>query len=173
MDDRGGAAGPSPDGPTAPTWTVELVVAGLLALTGGVVMADSLRVGTGWGAEGPQAGFFPFYVGLILFASAATTFALGLAPALRPRENFVGRRELGRVMGLLVPAAVFVAAANWLGLYVPAALLIAFFTRAHGGFGLAPALGLGAAISLVLFAAFELWLLMPLPKGPLEAALGF
>jgi putative tricarboxylic transport membrane protein len=145
MDDRGGAAGPAPDGPTAPTWTVELVVAGLLALAGGVVMADSLRVGTGWGAEGPQAGFFPFYVGLILFASAATTFALGLAPALRPRENFVGRRELGRVMGLLVPAAVFVAAANWLGI----------------------------AISLVLFVAFELWLLMPLPKGPLEAALGF
>ena len=29
-------------------------------------MVDSWRVGIGWAAEGPQAGFFPFYVGLIL-----------------------------------------------------------------------------------------------------------
>jgi len=171
MDDGGADA--APDEPTAATWRVELVVAGLLALVAAVVMADSRRVGVGWGVEGPQAGFFPFYVGLILFASAATTFALNLAPALRSPANFVDRRALGRVLSVLVPAAVFVATAEWLGLYVPAALLIAFFLRAHGGFRLAPALGLDALIALIVFAAFELWLLVPLPKGPLETALGF
>ncbi len=172
MNERA-SADAAPAGPTVAMWRVELAVAGLLALVGAVVMADSWRVGIGWGVEGPQAGFFPFYVGLILLASAATTLAVNLAPALRPRESFVDRAALGRVVSVLVPAAVFVAAANWLGLYAPAALLIAFFMRVHGGFRLAPALGLGAAVALVLFATFELWLLVPLPKGPIETALGF
>jgi len=173
MDDREGETAAADPQPTAATWRVELVVAGLLALTAAVVIVDSRRVGTGWGAEGPQAGFFPFYVGLILLASAVATIAVNLAPSLRSGVDFVDRGALGRVLSVLAPAVAFVAAAGWLGLYVPAALLIAFFMRAHGGFRLAPAFGLGAAISLVTFAAFELWLLMPLPKGPLETALGF
>ena len=28
-----------------------------------IVIVGSLQVGIGWGAEGPKAGFFPFYIG--------------------------------------------------------------------------------------------------------------
>ena len=158
---------------TVPVWWVELAVAGALACVGALVIADSLRVGIGWGLEGPQSGFFPFYVGLILFASSAYTFALNLVPARRATGNFVERSGLKRVLALLLPAVVFVFAVRWVGLYVAGALLVAFFMRAIGGFTLLRSLGVGAAIALALFVVFELWFLMPLPKGPLESALGY
>jgi hypothetical protein len=158
---------------TAPVWSVELAVAGALALVGLVVMADSWRVGTGWGAEGPQAGFFPFYIGLILFASAGWTFAANLRVSSRDQDNFVEWSGLRRVLAVLAPAVVFVALVPWLGIYLASALLIAFFMCAFGEFRLVTALATSIAISLVLFTVFELWFLTPMPKGPLEAMLGF
>ena len=158
---------------TAPVWSVELAVAGTLALIGAVVMADSWRVGTGWAAEGPQAGFFPFYIGLILFASASWTFVANLRAGSRNQSNFVEWSGLRRVAAVLAPAIVFVALVPWLGIYVAAAMLIAFFMCAFGQFRLATALATGIGVAGVLFAVFELWFLTPLPKGPLEAALGF
>lgn len=156
------------------SWKVEIGVAGLLVAVATLVIADSWRMGTGWGDEGPQSGFFPFYVGLILLASAGTTLAANLAAGTsRNRDAFVDRPSFGRVLGVLAPAVVFVVAANWLGLYVAAAILIAFFMRVYGSFPLASSAGLGVTIALVLFVAFEIWFVMPLPKGPLEAALGY
>ena len=88
-------------------------------------MADSLRVGIGWGAEGPQAGFFPFYVGLLLTWRRAATVAAQPARAA-PRRRRVRRvGALRRVLAVLIPPAVYVAAVRWLGIYVASALLIA------------------------------------------------
>jgi hypothetical protein len=158
---------------TAAVWHVELAVAALLALVAVVVIVDSLRIGIGWSYEGPQAGFFPFYVGLILLGAAATTFVANLLPALRDRDRFVDRTSLGRVLAVLVPAILFVIVARWLGLYLAAALLILFFMRVHGGYGLAISAGAGVMLAVALFALFELWFLVPLPKGPIETALGY
>ena len=171
-DHRQGEVSAAGEG-TVPVWWVELAVAGALALVGALVVADSLRVGIGWGLEGPQSGFFPFYIGLILFASSAGTLALNLAPARRDTENFVARSSFKRVLALLVPAVVFVLAVRWIGLYVAGALLIAVFMRAIGGFTLLRSISVGAAIAVALFVVFEIWFLMPLPKGPVEAALGY
>lgn len=158
---------------TAAVWQVEVVVAALLALVAVVVIADSLRIGIGWSFEGPQAGFFPFYVGLILLLASGTTLVANLLPRLRDRDNFVDRSALRRVASVLVPAILFVAAAKWLGIYLAAALLILFFMRVHGGYNPAVAAASGAVAAVALFALFELWFLVPLPKGPIEAALGF
>ena len=124
-------------------WPVELAVAGLLAGIAVLVMFDSWRVGIGWGLEGPQAGFFPFYVGLILLGAAGTTLATNLVATSRTRGTFVDREGFGRVLSVLVPTVAFVAAVNWVGLYVAAAVLIAFFMRRHGDFTLASSVALG------------------------------
>jgi len=50
----------------------EVVMAGLFLVFGAVVMWDSQRLGAAWGSDGPQAGYFPFYIGLfIVIASGA------------------------------------------------------------------------------------------------------
>lgn len=169
MDDREVLTGER----TMATWQVELVVATGLALVALAVIVDSVRVGIGWGAEGPQAGFFPFYVGLILLLASSTTFALNLRPGRRDRANFVDRTAVGRVLAVLIPLVIHVVAVRWLGLYVASALLIMFFMRIHGRFGVVTCVGVAIGLMVALFALFELWFLVPLPKGPLETALGF
>jgi uncharacterized membrane protein len=158
---------------TVARWVVDLAVALALAAIALVVLQDSLRVGAGWASDGPEPGFFPLYVAVILLGSALVTAARSLGAASRAQGTFVDRHGLGSVLAVLVPAIAFVAAAAWLGLYVAAAVLIAFFMRWRGGYGVAAGLALGSAIALVLFVTFELWFVTPLPKGPLEQALGF
>ena len=118
------------------TWWIEAGVAGLLMATAVLVLADSWRVGLGWGSEGPRSGVFPFLVGLVLLG--CRRHDAGPEPAAAPAEHdaFVDREGLGRVLGVLLPAIAFVAAAQWLGLYVAAALLIASFMWLLGRFAL-------------------------------------
>lgn len=158
---------------TAATWQVEVAVAGALAAVALLVLADSWRIGIGWGAEGPQAGFFPFYVGLILLASSAFTLAGSFLPSVRDGTTFVDRTALRGVLAVLIPAVLYVAAVGWIGIYVASALLILFFMRAYGRHRFATAAAVSVGVAVALFALFELWFLVPLPKGPLEDALGF
>ena len=136
-----------------------------------IVIAGSLQVGIGWGAEGPQAGFVPFYVGLLILASSIVNF--GAALIARTDRLFAQWGQLGQVMSMLVPTAIYVALVPWIGIYVASALLIAFFMRWLGQYGwhLVAAIALG--VPLVTFVVFEKWFLVPLPKGPIESFLGF
>src|SRR5262245_24224958 len=50
--------------------TMEIVVALAFLGVGGVVIGDSLRLGVGWESDGPQPGYFPFYVALAMSAAS-------------------------------------------------------------------------------------------------------
>jgi putative tricarboxylic transport membrane protein len=155
-----------------PHRSVEIGVALLMAVFASIVVAGSIQVGIGWGAEGPKAGFFPFYVGLTIMG--ASIINLGAAVSERgDRRLFAEWGQLGQVMSMLVPTALYVALIPWAGIYVSSALLIALFMRWLGdyGWGLVAAISIGVPVAT--FAIFEKWFLVPLPKGPLETALGF
>ncbi len=137
-----------------------------------IVIAGSLQVGIGWGAEGPQAGFVPFYVGLLILGSSM----INLGAILSQRSDkrlFAEWGQLGQVMSMLVPTAIYVALIPWIGIYVASAIFIAVFMRWLGqyGWGIVAAISLG--MPLVTFVIFEKWFLVPLPKGPIEAYLGY
>lgn len=153
------------------TRPVELFVGlGLLAF-GGVVIADSLRLGRGWASDGPEAGFYPFYVGIALCAASSSIVARNLRKGSGPA--FVSKLEARRVASVLVPSLAYGAALFWLGLYAASALFLLGFVRYLGKYSWPRSLALGLAITACLFCLFELWLEVPLPKGPLEAWLGF
>lgn len=160
-------------GATGPTHrSVEIGVAAFTALFALIVMAGSIQAGIGWGAEGPKAGFFPFYVGLMILASSIVNF--GTAISQRPDgELFAEWGQLGKVMAMLVPTALYVALIPWIGIYVASIVLIAVFMRWLGRYnwGMVAAVSLG--VPLVTFFVFERWFLLPLPKGPIEAYLGY
>ena len=59
------------------------------------------------------------------------------------------------------------------GLYVAAALYIGFYMRWIGQHRWVTVVTLGLGIPLLTFVVFERWFLVPMPKGPLEAWLGF
>jgi putative tricarboxylic transport membrane protein len=160
-------------GATGPTHrSVEIGVAAFTALFALIVMAGSIQAGIGWGAEGPKAGFFPFYVGLMILASSIVNF--GAAISQRPDgELFAEWGQLGKVLAMLVPTALYVALIPWIGIYVASIILIAVFMRWLGRYnwGMVAAVSLG--VPLVTFFVFERWFLLPLPKGPIEAYLGY
>jgi putative tricarboxylic transport membrane protein len=154
------------------TRTVDAVVAAIMVAVGGVVMWDSARVGASWADDGPQAGYFPFYVGGIILISSLANLVIALA-GKGPGGTFVERGQLVSVLKVLIPAILFVAAIGWLGIYVSAALYIAIFMAWLGKYKpwiIAP---VAIGVPIVLFFLFDIWFLVPLPKGPLEAALGY
>lgn len=150
---------------------VEILVAALLFAIAALVIHDSLRVGASWASDGPQAGYFPFYIGIILALSSVWIL---LANARRvDTRAFVGGEEFKRVIAVLVPAVLYVAAIGVIGLYLASALFIAFFMLWHGKFSALLTVIVSTLIPLTLFLLFEVWFLVPLPKGPLESLFGY
>ena len=151
--------------------TVDLATASILMLLGGVVVFDSLRIGIGWGTDGPRAGFFPFWLGAILILASV---AIGVQAWRRATDKpFVTRVQLGPVLKVLWPATLMVVLITPLGLYVAAALYLGFYMRWVGRHGWLAVVLCSIGVPLVTFVVFELWFLVPMPKGPLEAWLGY
>lgn len=164
---------PGEDQSTVTTRVMEMVVAAALMVLAGVVMLDSVRVGIGWAFDGPEAGYFPFYVGLIMFVASAVTFAVNLIGRNVDRSNFVERSSLRLVVKVLVPTAVYAGVMYFLGIYVASAIYICFFMMWLGKYSIRKAAPVAIVIPLILFWLFEIAFLIPLPKGPLEAAFGY
>jgi putative tricarboxylic transport membrane protein len=156
--------------PAATVRTMEMVVAVLLFVLGTVVIYDSIRLGVRWADDGPQAGYFPFYIGLLICISTAVIFFRALPS--KARKMFVSREALSLVMKMLVPSIVYVIAIDFLGIYVASTVYIIFFMIWLGKYSWAKAVPVGVGVSVVFFMLFEVWFKVPLPKGPLEAALG-
>ena len=152
--------------------TAELAMAAGFFALGAVVVYDSVRLGARWAADGPQPGYFPFYVGLIICVASAVTAVLALRMAAEKNGSFVGVGQLKLVLAVLVPSAVFVALVGWLGIYVSGAVFVAFFMRWLGKYAWWKVLAVALGNSVVFYLIFEVWFLVPLPKGPLEALLG-
>jgi putative tricarboxylic transport membrane protein len=149
----------------------DVLSAVFLMLLGGVVIADSVRLGIGWGTDGPKSGFFPFWLALLMLAACA----LILVQSVRRKSSapFVTREQLSPVLKVLWPAAAAVALMQFVGLYVASALYMAFYMRLVGRHGWLVVIGLAVLVPVVTFFVFETWFLVPMPKGPLEAWLGY
>ena len=151
----------------------EAGVAALLLAAGGIVIMDSLRVGIEWADDGPKAGYFPFFIGLLLSFSAGWTLLRTLLGWSRETALFSQWSELRDVAAMLAPTTVFIVAVPFLGLYFPGALLIGYFMKRHGDFGWVTTVLTALGVPFTFFLIFERWFLVPLAKGPIEAWLGF
>jgi putative tricarboxylic transport membrane protein len=151
----------------------DIVVALILAGLGGLVIVDSLRLGMGWASDGPQSGYFPFYIGLLLVIASLGTVAVTLLGRTEDHGAFVERSQLRDVLKVLLPAAVFVGLIGFIGIYVSSALFIGAFMRWLGKFRWRTIVVVSVAVPFALFMLFEIWFLVPLPKGPLEDFLGY
>jgi hypothetical protein len=149
----------------------DLITAGVLLMLGALVVHDAVRLGIGWGDEGPRSGFFPFWLAVFLMTASAVIFVQ--AARRSPGAAFVTRAAVGPVLTVLVPAAAMVAATHFVGLYVAAGVYMGFYMRSVGRHAWPLTLGLAVAVPVATFVIFERWFLVPMPKGPLEAWLGY
>lgn len=150
------------------TNVVEAVVAFLILVMGIVVVQASWKLGAGWTSDGPGAGYFPFYVGLILCISGLGTMFQALFGKKKNTEIFVDSEQLKRVLSVLLPAVIYVGAIQLLGLYVASAIYIALFMIILGKFSRIKSVIVALSVAALFFFMFEVWFKVPLFKGQLE-----
>jgi hypothetical protein len=155
------------------TVVVDLVVALLIFSLGALVAFDSVRLGASWGSDGPQAGYFPFYIGFLICACSAVVAVQSLARLRTDRRVFVSGGQFRQVLVILLPSAVYVLGVWLIGIYVSSALFITLFMRFAGHYSSLRSAIVGLAVAGAAFVLFEIWFKIPLPKGPLEQLLGY
>jgi putative tricarboxylic transport membrane protein len=170
------------DDPTAPeadspavanTRSVDVIVSLLLLALAATLGYDNWRTGISWDSTGPQPGYFPFYLSVIL--AGASLYGLGAAYLSRQEaaETFVTRAQLRRVMAVFVPTLLFCLVTQFLGLYVASFFLIAGFMRFVGKIALWKSLLTAFLFTAIMFVTFDIAFDVIMPKGPLEAAFGY
>ena len=133
---------------------------------------DNWRTGIRWESTGPQAGYFPFYVSMILAGACLWGLGIEIFHRARPDEPFVRRNQLRRVMQVFVPTLAFVPVTQWLGIYVSSFILIAGFMLWVGR--LKPWISIVTALvfTVAMFVTFDVAFDVIMPKGPVERMLG-
>ena len=152
---------------------VDLAVAAIIFMLGALVAWESHQMGSGWTSDGPQAGYFPFYIGSLICVCCIAIFAQGLSRLRGDRKIFVTAGQMKQVMVILLPSTAYVLGIQLIGIYVPSALFITLFMRFVGRYRWLRSVAVGGLVSAVSFMLFEIWFKIPLPKGPIERLFGF
>ena len=152
---------------------MDIITSLLFLAVGLTVMVGSLNLGASWGADGPEAGYFPFYISLIIMLSSVVTlYQAAIVNKHKKTESFVEREPFKQVMAVLLPAIVFVLGVQLIGIYVSSALYIAIFMVWLGKYPIWKAVAVSIGVSAALYLMFEFWFQVPLPHGswlnPLE-----
>jgi putative tricarboxylic transport membrane protein len=156
-------------------WDAAVAVA--FFIFGAVVVWDSRRLGSAWASDGPQAGYFPFYIGLIICIASVANLIKALGSGTRGNKAFVSWGQMKMVLTVMVPCTIYVALISnpvySLGIYEASAVFIAFFMRYLGKYSWPKIAAVSVGVMTVFFLMFEVWFKVPLPKGPIEALIGF
>jgi Tripartite tricarboxylate transporter TctB family len=166
--DSAASSGEAESPAVAKNHSVDAVVAAILLIIGAVVVVEARRLGSGWMSDGPGAGYFPFYIGVILCVSSLGILAQSLLKKSRDTGTFVDRVQLNRVWSVLWPSVVYVFGINFLGMYVASAIYITLFMLVLGKYKPVKSVLLGVIVSAVFFLMFEVWFKVPLFKGTLD-----
>ncbi|MEO8566323.1 MAG: tripartite tricarboxylate transporter TctB family protein [Betaproteobacteria bacterium] len=160
------SAGQDDDRSVVSMRTMEIAVAVILLAFGATFLYTSYKLGFRWGSDGPQSGFFPFYVSLfICVASGAVLLQAIVGKDATGRASFVERGQLKQVLKVLIPAGLFILGIQLIGIYVASAIYIALFMNLLGDYPWKKSVPLAVAISVLFFFMFEVWFQVPLFKG--------
>ena len=147
---------------------MEVAVAVVLLMVGMIVVYDSYRLGSKWSSDGPQSGYFPFYIGLLICIASAVNMVQALLVKGGDDDLFVGWAPLKLVLTVLIPAVIYVLGVKYAGLYVASAVYIALFMAWLGKYSWFRSVTVGLAVNISFFLMFEVWFKVPLFKGDLD-----
>jgi len=167
--DAAGDASP----PVVHTPAVEVFIYLVLLAFALLLGVDNWRSGAGWSQDGPQAGYLPFYLCVILAGASLYGLALALVRRSGQPKIFLTRDQLRRVLQVFVPTLLYCIVMQWLGIYVASFVLIAGFMRFIGRIAWWKSLLTAFVFSCAMFVTFEIAFDVLMPKGPLEALFGF
>jgi hypothetical protein len=143
---------------------VDVILAALFGLLAVATLVESVKVGPGWEARGPQPGFLPFVVSAVIIAGSAVV----IVQALRSSDRsvmFTSRRELIEVLKVGVPIWLAIWSVYALGFYLMVAAYSALFIIFYGRFRWYLVVPLAFVAMLGLHYALENLFRLFLPKS--------
>jgi hypothetical protein len=152
--------------------TVDMVVSVLLVGFAALMAFDNWKTGMSWAFDGPQAGYFPFYLSVVLGCSALYGLVTSYRSKAEAGTAFVTRDQLRRVLQVFVPTLLFILGTQWLGIYFASFLLVAGFMRYVGRIAWWKCVLTSFLFTFAMFVTFDVAFDVIMPKGPLEAAFG-
>jgi len=164
---------PSDNRPVVAMRSVDIAVSLMLLAFALLLGWDSWRIGASWAPDGPQSGYFPFYLSVMMGAASVYGITTALLARHAAGEPFMTRDQFRRVMQVFVPTFAYCVLTQFLGLYVASFLLIAGFMWWIGRIPPWISILTSFLFTAVMFATFEIAFNVIMPKGPLEAAFGF
>ena len=144
----------------------ELIVAAAFILVAAVVIGDTVRLGFGWTEYGPQAGFVPFWEGVLLMVSAFVILISGIRQK-DGKDFFNGRQGLMEVVKITFTSILLTIGIIYLGVYVSTIIYAILFSRWLGKHRWPSVIAFSIIITLVIFFGMEKGLKITLPKSPL------
>jgi hypothetical protein len=153
--------------------TAEALMAAFMFAVGVVIVVSNYQLGAGWAKDGPESGYFPLRIGVIICIASVVVLVQSLRDKKSASRSFVTRSKLKPVLLVLLPTVLYVAGIQFVGIYVASALFIAAFMRTMDKYTWTKTLAISVGLNVLLFWLFEIQFMVPLPKGPLEAFFGY
>lgn len=150
------------------TYKVEAAVAFLILVLGITVASGSWKLGAGWTTDGPGAGYFPFYIGVLMCIAGLGVMYQTVFGKNKDTDIFVDNDQLKLVLSVFIPACIYVLGVQFLGLYIASAIYIALFMIILGKFSILKSVVTSLIIIVLFFFMFEVWFKVPLFKGSLD-----
>jgi len=144
------------------------IVVGIVLLCFGLIVGwDSLKLGSGWGMEGPKAGFFPFLMAVIAVAGCLVVIrqAMKGTSSVKGSARFVPAGGMKPVLTVFIPACGMVLLTEVVGLYIAAMIYLAAYIRIVGEFRWRTVLLVSIPVPLIFYWLFEKIFLIPMPVG--------
>lgn len=138
-----------------------------LMAIGLLVLGDSVRLGFGWGMSGPEAGFFPFYMGLGIVICTFFIVLRGIRILKKEGQgkSLIPKGGLTQILWVLLPAAGMVLLTELIGLHLATVLYLAFYMGVVGKENWGKVILLSVLIPFVIYIVFDKVFLIPLPEG--------
>jgi putative tricarboxylic transport membrane protein len=145
--------------------TVEIVVCLLLLGLAALVVSEGLRLGAGWNERGPQSGFFPFGLALVMgIGLVAVVVEAWREPETRP--FFEAPEEWIDLLKVGVPSGLAILLTPSLGLYITSGLYVFAFMAWYGRYAWRWALLGGVLVPAVLYLLLRYGFNIGMPMSP-------
>ena len=149
------------------TKTADILVAIILSAFGLLVAGDSIRLGSGWGSDGPKAGFFPLMMAVIAVVGCVVVIKQAMAgtSSVKGGKPFVPAGGMKPVFTVFIPACGMILLTEVVGLYVAAMIYLAAYIKVVGGYRWRTVLLVSIPVPMVFYWVFEKIFLIPMPTG--------
>ena len=143
----------------------EIITAGLFVIIALIGIIDAFRLGFGWQADGPAAGFSVLWLSLLLLFCSAMLLVINVKKADTGDNFFVGRQGLNEVLRIFFTATILTLGIIYPGVYFATIGYCLIFVRWLGKHNWATVIIFTIVMTGAVYFGMEKGLQLPLPKS--------